>query len=119
MDTNQIANRLVELCRKGENMKALEELYHQDIISKEMPGMPEQVTEGKAAVIKKTQDWYATVEEFHGGTVTDPVVSDNHFSCKMTMDCTFKDRGRTTIDELCVYQVADGKIKEEQFFYQM
>ncbi|MFM9653791.1 SnoaL-like domain-containing protein [Streptomyces galilaeus] len=33
------------------------------------------------------------------------------------MDATFKDRGRMTIEEVCVYQVADGKITLEQFFY--
>lgn len=119
MNTQAIANRLVELCRHGENMQALNELYDTNIISKEMPGSPNEITSGIDAVIKKSEDWYASVEEFHGGKISDPVVAENHFSCSMKMDCTFKESGRMQIEEICVYQVNNGKITEEQFFYSM
>lgn len=119
MNTQQVANRLVELCRKGENMQVLSELYSDNIVSKEMPNSPNAVVSGIDAVTKKSQDWYASVEEFHGGEVSDPIVSENHFTCKMKMDCTFKDQGRMQIEELCVYQVDNGKIVEEHFFYNM
>ncbi|SHI34694.1 SnoaL-like domain-containing protein [Aquimarina spongiae] len=119
MTTEQVANRLVELCRMGENMQAISELYDTKVVSKEMPGYPNSVTAGKEAVIKKSEDWYATVEEYHGGQISDPLVADNHFSLTMKMDCTFKGQGRMQIEELCVYEVNDGKITEEQFFYTM
>ena len=54
MNTQEVATRLVELCRKGENMQALKELYDQNIVSKEMPGMPNEVTSGIDAVIRKS-----------------------------------------------------------------
>ncbi len=117
MDTQQVADRLVELCRIGENMQAINELYDQNVVSKEMPGVPNSTTSGKDAVAKKSEDWYATVEEFHGGEISDPIVAEGHFSCKMKMDCTFKGQGRMQIEELAVYQVNNGKITEEQFFY--
>lgn len=60
-----------------------------------------------------------SVEEFHGGEITDPVVADNHFTSKMTFDVTFKDRGRKQMEEVCVFQVKDGKIVKEHFFYDM
>ncbi|KAA1244741.1 SnoaL-like domain-containing protein [Aquimarina sp. RZ0] len=119
MNTQEVANRLVELCRIGENMQAINELYDQNITSKEMPGAPNPVVTGKDAVTKKSQDWYTTVEEFHGSQISDPIVADTHFSCTMKMDCTFKEQGRMEIEELCVYQVNNGKITEEQFFYNM
>ncbi|AXT59973.1 nuclear transport factor 2 family protein [Aquimarina sp. AD10] len=119
MNTQQVANRLVELCRIGENMQALNELYDQNVISKEMPGSPNPITNGKEAVIKKSEDWYASVEEFHGGEISDPLIAENHFSCTMKMDCTFKGQGRMQIEEVAVYQVNNGKITEEQFFYNM
>jgi hypothetical protein len=37
----------------------------------------------------------------------------------MTMDATFKGRGRVNMEEICVYQVKDGKVVREQFFYHM
>ncbi len=119
MNTQQVAERLVELCRLGENMQAVNELYAKNIVSKEMPGAPNEITSGKDAVIKKSEEWYATVEEFHGGEISDPIVAEDHFSCTMKMDCTFKGQGRMQIEELAVYRVNNGKITEEQFFYTM
>lgn len=117
MNTQQVANRLIELCRIGENMQAIKELYDDNIISKEMPEDPNPVVIGKDKVIKKSEDWFATVEEFHGSEISNPQVAENHFSCAMKLDCTFKGQGRMQIQELAVYQVNNGKITEEQFFY--
>ncbi len=119
MNTQQVANRLVELCRQGENMQALKELYADNIVSTEMSGVPNAVVSGKEAVTKKSQEWYATVEEFHGNEISNPVVAGNHFTCSMKLDCTFKGQGRTKIEEVCVYEVDNGKITQEQFFYAM
>lgn len=117
MNTEQVASRLVELCRIGENMQAVNELYADAVVSKEMPGAPNELCSGKDAVTKKSQDWYASVEEFHGGQISDPIVAGDHFTVKMEMDCTFKGQGRMQIEEVCVYQVNNGQIIEEQFFY--
>ncbi len=119
MDTQQVANRLVELCRMGENMQAINELYDQNVVSKEMSQVPNSITSGKEEVIKKSENWFTTVEEFHGSEISDPMIADGHFSCTMKMDCTFKGQGRKQIEELAVYQVDNGKITEEQFFYKM
>jgi len=117
MNTQQVADRLVELCRMGENMQAMQELYSDNVISKEMSNAPNPIVSGKDAVVKKSQEWYASLEEFHSGEISDPVVAENHFSCTMKMDCTFKGQGRMQMQEVAVYQVQDGKITEEQFFY--
>jgi len=37
----------------------------------------------------------------------------------MSFDVTFKDRGRQQMEEVCVYEVNNGKIVNEQFFYTM
>jgi len=117
MNTQEVANRLVELCRMGENMQAQNELYDKNIISKEMPNAPNPIVSGLDAVNQKSQEWYASVEEFHGAQISDPIVAENHFSCTMKMDCTFKGQGRMQIEEVAVYQVNNGKITQEQFFY--
>ena len=119
MSTQKVANRLVELMRQGDGMTAINELYADNIVSKEMPGMPNELISGIDAVTKKSQDWYANVEEFHGGEISDPIVAGNHFTCSMKMDCTFKQEGRMQIEEVNVYKVNNGKIVEEQFFYAM
>lgn len=117
MNTQEIANRLVELCKIGDWDKAQEELYHEDCVSIEPEGMPSNVVQGMAAIKKKGEMFAEMVEETHGGDVSEAIVADDYFSVMMGYDVTFKDRGRVKESEICVYKVADGKIVSEQFFY--
>ena len=117
MSTQDVANRLVEMCRQGQNLEAIEELYGENVNSREMPGYPEELVSRKQNVWNKSKQWLDNVQEFHGGDIGDPIVAGNHFSCKMTFDVTFKDRGRQQMEEVCVFEVNDGKIVNEQFFY--
>ena len=53
----------------------------------------------------------------HGGYTGDPIVAGNYFSVAMGMDATMKVAGRVKMDEICVYEVKEGKISKEQFFF--
>ncbi len=119
MKTQDVANRLISMCREDKNMEAIEELYADNIVSKEMPGMPGETVSEKEAVTKKSADWLANVQEFHSGEISNPLIAGNHFSCNMSFDVTFKDSGRKQIEEVCVFEVNNGKIINEQFFYSM
>lgn len=120
MDTQAIARRLVELCRAGEGDQAQRELYADDAVSIEMDGLPGDmpaIAKGMSAIREKSRLFNADIEDVHGGSVGDPIVAGNWFSVVMTMDATFRQRGRVEMREICVYQVKDGKIVREQFFY--
>jgi len=121
MNTQQVANRLVELCREGKGQQAQDELYSKDAVSVEMEGMEASgmptVAKGMDAIREKGRTFNEGIEAVHGGTVGDPIVMGNWFAITMTMDATFKGRGRMNMEEICVYQVKDGKIVREQFFY--
>jgi ketosteroid isomerase-like protein len=120
MTTEQIAQRLVQLCREGKGQQAQDELYSKDAVSIEMEGLPPGApgnAKGIDAIREKGRQFNAGIEEMHGGTASDPIVAGNWFSVVMTMDATFKSRGRMQMQEICVYQVKDGKIVREQFFY--
>lgn len=117
MSTQEIANRLVELCRKGEFETCYKELYSPDVWSIEAEGSPNRKVQGLEAIAEKGKQWNEMMEEFHGSSVGDPIVSGNHFACTMMYDATFKEGGRTKMEEICVYEVKDGKIVKEQFFY--
>ena len=122
MNTEHVANRLVELCREGKGQQAQDELYSKDAESYEMEAMasgPLGNAKGLAAIREKGRQWNAGLEEVHGGTVGDPIVAGNWFAVPMTMDATMKGRGRVQMREVCVYHVRDGKIDREQFFYDM
>ena len=120
MNTEQIAKRLVELCREGKYEQAQDELYAQDAVSIEMEGAPgggAGDVKGLAAIREKGERWQANIETIHGGSVGDPIVAGDWFSVAMEIVATYKDMGRMPMQEICVYQVRDGKIAREQFFY--
>ncbi|HRI78344.1 MAG TPA: nuclear transport factor 2 family protein [Cyclobacteriaceae bacterium] len=117
MNTQQIANRLVELCRQGKIPQAMEELYDNEIVSVEPDHAPVKSAKGKAAVMEKGKQFASMIEERHGGSFSDPVVGGRYFSAAMVLDATFKGQGRMKLEEICVYEVKEGKIVREQFFF--
>ncbi len=119
MNTKEVANKWYTMCNQGQNLECVEELYADNVVSQEMPGYPEEVVSGKQNVWDKSKQWLDNVEEFHGGAISEPVIAGNHFTCKMDFDVTFKDRGRQQMEEVCVFEVENGKIVHEQFFYAM
>ena len=118
MSTQDIANRLVQLCRTGDFEKAQNDLFSNDAISIEPHATPafEKETKGLTAIKEKGVKWNSMVKETHGINVSDPMVSTNSFACTMRMNITMKDNKQMDISELCVYQVKDDKIVSEQFF---
>jgi hypothetical protein len=117
MSIHEVANRLVELCRKGQILEAQEELYGNEITSHEPAHSPAPHTIGKEAVLAKGKYFASSIEERHGGSFGDPIIGGDYFSISCSLDATFKGRGRSQINEICVFQVKEGKIIFEQFFY--
>ncbi|MEP6700503.1 MAG: nuclear transport factor 2 family protein [Bacteroidota bacterium] len=118
MTTQDVANRFNELAQAGHFDKVQEELYADDAESIEPPhSQGFQTVKGMAAIKEKGKKFNEMVEEMHGGYTTAPVVGGNFFSVGMGMDCTMKGMGRIKMDEIAVYEVKDGKIVKEQFFF--
>ena len=122
MNIETIAKRLVALCREGKFEDAQRELYAADAVSiepEDAPTGPLGNAKGLPAIIEKGHQFNAGLEAMHGISVSEPVIASNWFSVAMTIDATMKGRGRMDMREICVYQVRDGKIAHEQFFYDM
>jgi hypothetical protein len=118
MTTQQIANRLIELCRKGDWQTVQKELFAKDAVSIEQfesPGFDKE-TRGIDAIRKKGEQWEQMVEEVHGLKVSDPLIAGNSFTVLMDMDMTMKQGGRQKMTELCLYETKDDKIISERFF---
>ena len=116
MTVQEVANRLVELCRQGKYSEAQSELYADNAVSIESSG-PVPKVEGIAAIQQKGKQYEEMIEEFYGGEVSDAVVADDFFSVMMSQDVKFKGQERSNTSEICVYEVKDGKIISEHFFY--
>ena len=118
MDTQQIASTLVDYCRQEDWERAYRELYSPQIVSIETGDTTDMGhLEGMEELMKKGE-WWAETFDVHGIEVSDPIVADNWFTVRFTMDTTHKPSGqRSTTSEIAVYQVKDGKVVREQFFY--
>ena len=119
MTTQAVGQQLVDLCRQGKAMEAIQSLYANDIVSVEATPMPDGSREMKGldAVLGKTK-WWMDNHEVHSAKVEGPIAADSHFCVRFTYDITNKPSGkRMTMDELGVYHVKDGKVVREEFFY--
>jgi hypothetical protein len=116
--TQEIADRLVQLCREGKYEEAQHELFSDDAESIEPAGVPGlQTVKGIDQIRKKGQDFNNMVEEIHGGSVSDPIVAGKYISLAMVLDATYKGMGRQKMEEIALYETRDGKIVKEQFFF--
>jgi len=118
MSTQEIAKSLASLCEKGQFEKAQKELFAEDVVSveaNEMPGFPRE-EHGLKAIIEKGHRWEKMVESTHGVKVSNPLIAGNSIAFSMEMDITMKGKGRSKMNELCVYEVKDGKVISEHFF---
>lgn len=120
MTTQDVANRFNELAQTGQWTQIQNELYAENCVSVEpahAATMGMSNAQGLDAIKKKGEAFEQMVEEMHGGYTTAPVIGGNFFSVGMGMDCTMKGAGRVKMDEVAVYEVKDGKIVREQFFF--
>ena len=118
MTTQEIANRMSELFKENKWAEVQQEFFSDDAESIEPPGSPGmQSVKGKDAIKKKGDDFNNMIEEVHGGYTGEPIVAGNYIAIAMGFDATMKGMGRQKMDEIAVYEVKDGKIVKEQFFY--
>lgn len=116
--TEEVANRLTKLFKENKWSEAQDELFSHDAKSVEPPhSQGLQSVEGLDNIKKKGEIFNSMVEEVHGGWAGEPIVAGNHIAVAMGMDVTMKGQGRMKMEEIVVYEVKDGKIIKEQFFY--
>jgi hypothetical protein len=118
MTTQEVANRFYELSEQGNWAQILDELFSEDAKSIEPEGAQGlKSVQGLDQIRQKAKDWEQMIEETHGGYSNRPQVAGKYFTLTMGADITFKGQGRKTLDEVALYEVKDGKIVCEQFFY--
>ena len=118
LTTQDIANRLHELFKENQWQEVQDELFSDDAESIEPPGsqgLPS--VKGLEVIKKKGKDWENMIQEVHGGWTGEPIVAGKYIAIAMGVDATMKDGNRMKMDEIAVYEVNDGRIVKEQFFY--
>lgn len=118
MTAQDVANRMNVLFKENKWEQVQDELYAENAVSIE----PDHVqmlksVKGLAAIKEKGKQFNDMIEEMHGGWVSEPIVAGNFISFRMGMDVTMKGAGRMKMDEIAVYEVKDGKVVKEHFFF--
>lgn len=119
METKDIANKLVELCRQGKNEEAVDTLFSPHAVSVEAFAPPggQQESKGMEAIRAKGK-WWRENHEVHSSSVTGPWPHGNRYIVGFQMDVTNKPSGRRMkLDEAALYYVENGRIVREEFFY--
>ena len=118
LTTEEVAARFNELAQQEKWFEIQDELFADNVRSVDPPNSPYfGYAEGKPPVRKKGEDWVKKVKDVHKLYTTHPVVAGNHFAVGRNVDITVEEFGRVKIDEIMLYEVKDGKIVLEQFFY--
>ena len=117
MNTEEIAKKLVEFCRKGEWMKAIDDLYAKDIVSVEAQAMENMPAEMRGIdQVRGKTEWWEKNMEVHSAKVTGPFVARDTFVVQFDVDVTDKaSKKRMQMSEVGIYAVKDGKVAREEF----
>jgi hypothetical protein len=119
MTTQEIAKRYVTLCQQGKFDACLEELYAKNAVSVEaaMPPGMDRTAKGLDAIKAKGKDWQQN-HVVHKADVSGPFPHENRFAVRFLFDVTDKPSGkRSTMDEVGLFTIENGKITREEFFY--
>ena len=110
----ELNNKLDQAIFSGRAMEAFEELYDEDVAMQENTDAEHR---GKAVNRKREQEFFASVEQFHGGRVlASGHGADVSFS-EYEMDVTLKGVGRIQMAQVAVRRWNNGKIVHERFYH--
>ncbi len=121
MNTEEIAQKVVELCRKQAWREAIDTLYSPDIVSVEARTMDGSSPETRGIEgVRKKADWWTNTMQIHSFEVGDPFVAHDRFVIQFDIDVTDKNsKNRLQMSEVGVYTVKEGKITREEFLPQV
>jgi hypothetical protein len=111
---DELNKKLDKALFTGRAMEAFEELYDDDVVMQENT---EAEHRGKDVNRKREQEFFATVEEFHGGQVLASGHGGDVSFSEYDMDVTLKGVGRIKMVQVAVRRWKNGKIVNERFYH--
>lgn len=118
MTIHEIVKRFNELAQQEKWFDIQDELFADNVKSIDPSNSPYfGYAEGKYNVRDKGMNWIKRVTAAHRLYTTESIVAGNHFAVGRDVDITVEGYGRIQINEIMLYEVKDGKIVSEQFFY--
>ena len=119
MTSLEIAKKYVGLCKEGKFDECISALFAPNAVSVEVGASfgQDRTAKGIEAIRAKGK-WWTDNHTVHKAEVSGPYPHDDRFAVRFVFDITHKPTGkRTTMDEVGLFTVENGKITREEFFY--
>lgn len=110
----ELNRKLDEAIFAGQALQAFEELYDDNVVMQENTDAEYR---GKDLNRKREQDFFATVEELHGGRVLASGHGGDVSFSESEMDVTLKGVWRIQMSQVAVRRWKNGKIVHERFYH--
>lgn len=110
----QLDKQLNDDVLSGKAMEAFEKYYADDVVMRENNEEPRR---GKDVNRKAEEEFFASVEAFHGAKVKASAVNGDVSFSQWEMDISFKGGKRVTMEQVAVRHWKNGKVAHERFFY--
>lgn len=116
--TQEVATRFNELAQQEKWFEIQDEFFADNVKSIDPPNSPYLgFAEGKEPVRKKGEEFIKKIEAIHEARTGEPIINGNHFAVTRSLDITLQGHGRFQWNQIMLYEVKDGQIISEQFFY--
>ncbi len=116
--TREVSVRFNTLAQQEKWFEIQDALFSEDVTSIDPVNAPYMwYAEGKVQVRKKGEDFVKKIKAFHGATTTERVVAGHYFAAGREMDVTVEGFGKIQLNEIMLYEVKNGAVTSEQFFY--
>jgi hypothetical protein len=105
---------LNDMVLSGKAMEAFEKFYDDDVVMQENADAP---TRGKDANRRREEEFFSSVEEFHGADLIGSAYAGDRGYSEWMWDVTFKGMGRVKMEQVAARRWKDGKVVSERFYY--
>jgi hypothetical protein len=113
-DIKALDQELNQMVLNGKALEAFEKFYADNVEMQENADPPFQ---GKDVNRKREQDFFGSVEKFHGAEVRSSGVGDGVTLTEWLFDVTFKGGHRHKLEQVAVRHWENGKVVRERFYY--
>jgi len=113
-DWKQFDEELDQAILTGKALEAFEKFYADDVVMVEGTG---ETFEGKDVNRRREEEFFGSVEEFHGASIGAKGFGDNVSLAEWVFDVTFKGGSRVKMEQAVVRTWKDGKVVRERFYY--
>ena len=110
----ELNKKLDDAIFSGRALEAFEELYDDGVVMQENT---EPEHRGKDVNRKREQEFFASVEQFHGGQVLASGHGGDVSFSEYEMDVTLKGVGRIQMAQVAVRRWRNGKLVHERFYH--